>query len=224
MKKLILIFIIVLFSSSAYGQSFADAFKFGKKKTGDAIEKITGTKRCQITADTPLKEVHRPPFEVGVRWNFGDFPSNGQAQFRIENVDMTVIGNLGPTFHWYSWVGTRTTDKTEYEYANEANAYDRKWQSSMIFVGFGLYLLPTFRIFAGAGQISLENAAGHEPDLATANEVGFAWSKMWYGNRVEVMYRVIDAPIAGKNISIQKAPADGSFNSISIGLFFPLGD
>ncbi len=224
MKKLILALIFISFSATAYSQAFSEMFKFGKEKTSNVVEKVTKTKKCRITSATPLKEINRPMFELGASWGLIDSPAGGQTQVRVENVNITFIGNLGPTFHWYTWVGTRTTEKDDYEYPEGEEYYDEKWQSTMGFAGFGLYIFPTMRLFAGAGQIKLENADKDTPALGTAQEYGLAWSKDFYNNRIEVMYRVVNAPLSDDTPSVFDAVASGSFNAISVGLFFPLGD
>jgi hypothetical protein len=222
MKKFILAIILITISSTSYSKTFAEMFAFGKEKTGDIVGNVT--KRCKITENTPLKDIIRPPFELGASWGIIDSPAGGQTQVRVENVNITAVGNLSSTFHWYAWVGTRTTEKDEYEYPDSEKPYDQKWQSTMGFAGFGLYILPTIRLFGGAGQIQLDNADGDPPQLGTAQEYGIAWSQTWYNNRIEIMYRVVNAPLSDDMPSVYDAVASGSFNAISIGLFFPLGD
>lgn len=224
MKKLFMVLVLTMFSLSVSAKTFSEMFNIGKDKAGDAVEKVTQTKRCPITNETPLKAIDRPPFELGASWGIIDSPAGGQTQVRVENVNITAIGNLGPTFHWYTWIGTRTTEKDEYEYPDTEEPYDKKWQSTMGFAGFGLYILPTMRVFVGAGQIKVTNALGDPPALGTAQEYGIAWSQNWYSNRIEVMYRVVNAPLSDNSPSVYDAIASGSYNSMSIGLFFPLGE
>lgn len=227
MKKLLLILIIfcVCFSINTFAKSLSEAWDDGKDKVGEIFDDdntISRNRKCPIYRDTPLSEVERPMFEMGLRSNFGDFPSGGSPQIRFENVDISFIGNLGPTFHWYTWLGFRTTEKKNYIYENESDEYDKVWQSKMLFAGFGLYLHPIFRVFGGFGKIALSNTKRDAPDLELATEMGGAISYVWYGNRIELMYKFIDASIAGSDIQVEDSTAEGSYNSFSISLYFPI--
>ena len=224
MKRSILILIVLCICSSfnIYAQSLSDAWDSGKDKVGDLLDNDSRGKRCPIYKDTPLSEVDRPMFEMGARWNIGDFPSGGSPQARFENVDVIFLGNLGPTFHWYTWIGTRTTEKKKYYYQDESDEYDRTWQSKMVFAGFGLYLHPIVRVFAGLGRISLSNTERTAPELSIADEFGIAFSIPFYNNRIELMYKSVDAAVSGEEIAVEDAPADGSYNSFSVSVIFPI--
>lgn len=223
MKKLFMILIIMIFSTSVYSGPIDDMFDFGSEKTGDIVSKVT-PERCPITNDTPLNKIDRPIYEMGAVLNVFDFPNGGDAQMRVENWNLSLIINLGPTFHAYSWMGSRSTTKNKYTYQNEKYAYDEDWSSTMIFAGFGLYLVPQFRIFAGVGNVTMENTKGDVPSLSTGMEIGVGWSENFYGNRIEIVYKTVIAPVSGNNIPAEQAIATGSHNSMSIGLHFPLGN
>ena len=225
MKKffsiLALFSVIFMFVSDSYSQSLSDALDTGKEKVHEILDTNKGN-RCPIYKDTPLSNVDRPMFEMGPRWNVGDFPSGGSPQFRFENVDITFIGNLGPTFHWYTWIGSRATEKKKYTYENESEEYDNVWHSKMAFVGVGLYLHPIIRVFGGFGKIELSNDGKSAPGLSIADEFGIALSYPFYNNRIELMYKSVDASVEGDDIPVQDAPADGSYNSFSVSFIFPI--
>jgi hypothetical protein len=222
MKKILMIFISFMLTTGLQAQSFKEWFSNKKETATQAIEKVA-PKKCAVTNDTPLREIKRPIYEMGAVFNVFDFPDGGEAQARIENVNLSLIVNLGPTFHAYTWAGSRNTKKNEYTYPAGSDEYDEEWTSTMIFAGFGLYLVPQFRIFAGAGQVTMENNSGDPPNLNTGIEYGAGWSEDFYGNRIEIAYKAIIAGVSGDNVPVEDSIASGSHNSISIGLYFPLG-
>jgi len=223
MKKLFIILTcilsVMLFSQNSYAKSIKEYFNLGKDKADDVVESVKREK-CPITNDTPIKLIDRPTNEITLRSNFGDFPSGGKPQFRFENFDIEWLINLGPTFHWYAWMGSRTTEKIKYT----NSVYDEVWTSNMIFSGFGIYFIPSVRLFVGLGSITLSNDEGDEPTLDTGLEIGGAWSKEVYGNRFEIMFKTVTSEISGDSVPSEKASGSGSYNSLSIGFSFPLGD
>ncbi len=221
MKKLFIVLVLVIFSGQCMADDLlSDIFDFGEEKASDAIDLV---KKCPITNDTPITKISRPVYEMGAVFNVFDFPAGGDAQARIENINLSLIINLGPTFHAYAWTGSRNTRKNKYTYQEDMEGFDEEWSSTMIFAGFGLYLVPKFRIFAGAGQVTMENTQGEVPSLNTGIEYGAGWSEDFYGNRLEITYKAIIAGVSGDDVPVEQSVASGSHNSISIGLYFPIG-
>lgn len=213
MKKLILLSILILFSFSVSAQ-FSDAYKTVKETVTTTGE---SAKACPVYAYTPRGAIVRAPWEVELRNNLMDIPSNGRVQGHTENFDVQVIHNLSSAFGVYVWYGTRKTTKNDIE----GSLYDKDWESQTLMAGAFLYLTPVIRIFGGAGNIWLSNDNG-DPDLDVAIEKGIAFDIPLGDYKLTITYKSVEAQLKDTDAGIAEITGDGSYQVGSIGLTIPL--
>lgn len=213
MKRLILVAILLLFSFSAQAQ-LSNAYTTVKEKvttTGPQAEK-----NCPVYSYTPRGEVVRSPWEVELRNNLMDIPSNGRVQGHTENFDIQIIHNLSASFGVYVWYGTRNATKNEVT----GSKYDEDWESQTLMAGAHLYLTPIIRIFGGGGNIWLSNEAG-DPVLDVAVEKGIAFDIPIGDYKLTITYKVVEAQLKDE-VDISEITGDGSYQVGAIGLSIPL--
>jgi hypothetical protein len=214
----VLAFLLIL-TIPAFAGGLGDAYKTVKNEVSETFA-TKPDKKCSVHADTPWSEVNRNKWEIEIRMDALDFPSGGPPSFRTENLNFVVIHNLSNQLYAYGLYGNRAATKTNYE----GSAYEPEWDNRMVMGGFGFYVFPNIKIFAGAGKIWAVNENGDEPQLETAIERGIALDIPLMDYKIEFSYRFVEAQISDDNIPVSELTGDGTFSALSIGLVIPLFD
>lgn len=211
MKKIILAiaFALILFSINSY--AFDQVYQKAKTKTKEVL----------IPDKESVESTSKPAWELGLRLGLLDEPSGGGFVFTVDNYDAYLQHNLSKTLYAYTWFGIR--DVVKYEI--EGSAYESKWESRMLFAGFGVYLSDEVSVYAAGGKIWLKNDNGEEPELDTAVERGVSWEMPIGGNKLVLSYRIIDAKLKSQEDKhISEIQGDGSYSAGSIMFSVPIGN
>jgi len=208
MKKLILALSLILFSLPAYG---LDVYKSAKEKVTEFAQ----------PSEESLTSKSKPSWEIGFRLGVLDNPAGGGYAFTAENYDAYLRHNLSKTLFAYTWAGFRNAVKDDME----GSVYKPKWDSQMLFAGFGVYLSREISIYASAGKIWLKNENSSEPSIDTAVERGISYDYPIGDNKLVTSYRFIDAKMTDQEDKhISEIQGDGSFSVVSIMFSVPIGN
>lgn len=223
LKILILIGSFLLISSNVWAEEGAIT-RFGNWLDGEA--KCPECQACAfdsagvVCPNTKLKDIVRPPFEIGLRGDFFATPTGGPAQFAISNFSLIMKHNFSPVFNVYSTYSTAQVEKTDYK----NSLYDKTWHYQTFIVGIGWYVHPVIELFAGVGKVDARNSRGSE-ELGFALERGVRahWPLNHLGYKINLSLISREVPLAEEGVEIERSPATATATWISAGITIPIG-
>jgi len=173
-----------------------------------------------VCPDSKLKDIKRPPFEVGLRGDFFATPTGGPAQFAISNFSFIFKHNFSNVFNIYGTYSTAQIEKTEYK----NSLYDKTWHYQTVIGGVGWYVHPVIELFIGFGKVDARNSEGSE-DLGFAFERGLRahWALNNLGYKVNLSLISREVPLADEGVEIERSPATATATWISVGITIPIG-
>jgi len=135
-KALLFIGIMILINNIAWADGAITRFGKWIDGTGGTCSECPA---CPISAEgvvcpnTPVKDVKRAPYEIGLRSDIFVTPTGGPAQFHIDNFTLQFKHNYSRVFNVYGSYSSATIEKTEYT----NSLYDKTWHYQTIVAGIG---------------------------------------------------------------------------------------
>lgn len=225
MKKIILFIGIMLLINSTVWAAEGAITRFGNwldgtEKTCTACPTCPIGSEGVICPDTPVEDVKRAPYEIGIRSDIFVTPTGGPAQFHIDNFTLQFKHNYSRVFNVYASYSSATIEKTEYD----NSLYDKTWHYQTIVAGIGWYIHPIFELFVGIGKIDAQNSEGSE-ELGIVLERGLRahWALNNLGYKINIALISREIPLADEGVDINRSPAVATHTSISVGIDIPIG-